>query len=581
MQIMSLHDDLYGFLWAGTFNHGVFRIDPRTGRSIRLTEKDGLVNDNVLSISSHFDTIWLATLGGATEIILGNSRLEGPFRILPFDRDNGLVSNYIYSVFEDDNDRIWFATDGDGISVMENGKFRSYGKGDGLEDDVVYSIAGDSSGGVWIATASSGIYRFDGSRFVHYGTDEGLSGTAISGMVISGDEVVILQENGLDIISISSGKILRYGEAEGLGGLAPNLNVMSRDLEGSIWIGTARGIIRYRPSAGRITGPVTVLEEMSVFLEPVAMEPGMDLSSGDNHVSFRYSGTWHSNPENVAFQVMLEGYDLGWIGTSDRIATYSSLPPGDYVFRVRSSITGNFRNATEDSFRFSIRQPVWQSAWFLLLATGLIVSIVIVLIRIREKRLKQIEARKKEKIEFEFQVLKNQVNPHFLFNSFSTLISLIEEHPSEAVLYTEKLSDFFRTILQLKDQEVIPVKDELAIAETYFFLVKKRFGKNIDLQIDLDLEALSSYIPPLTLQILLENAVKHNIISKDKPLWINILSENGKITVENKLQPKISPERSTGIGLENIMRRYRLKAMQEPVIEKTEQVFRVVLPLIS
>jgi hypothetical protein len=311
------------------------------------------------------------------------------------------------------------------------------------------------------------------------------------------------------------------------------------------------------------------------------MEPGMDLSNGDNHISFRYSGTWHSNPENVAFQVMLEGYDLGWIGTSDRIATYSSLPPGDYVFRVRSSISGNFRNATEDSFRFSIRQPVWQSAWFLLLATGLIVSIVIVLIRIREKRLKQIEARKKEKIEFEFQVLKNQVNPHFLFNSFSTLISLIEEHPSEAVLYTEKLSDFFRTILQLKDQEVIPVKDELAIAETYFFLVKKRFGKNIDLQIDLDSEALSSYIPPLTLQILLENAVKHNIISKDKPLWINILSENGKITVENNLQPKISPERSTGIGLENIMRRYRLKAMQEPVIEKTEQVFRVVLPLIS
>jgi hypothetical protein len=450
-----------------------------------------------------------------------------------------------------------------------------------LEDDVVYSIAGDSSGGVWIATASSGIYRFDGSRFIHFGTDEWLSGTAISGMVISGDEVVVVQENGLDIISISSGKIVRYGEAEGLGNLAPNLNVMSRDREGNVWIGTASGIVRYRPSAGKITGPVTTLEEMSVFLEPVAMKPGMELPSGDNHISFRYSGIWHSNPESVAFQVMLEGYDLGWIGTSDRIATYSSLPPGDYTFRVRSSITGNFRTATEDSFRFTIRQPLWLSPWFLVLAVIAIVGLVLAIIRIREKRLRKIEALKKEKIEFEFQVLKNQVNPHFLFNSFSTLISLIEDQPEEAVKYTEKLSDFFRTILQLKDQEVIPVQEELSIVETYFFLIKKRFGKNIELQILLDEEALTSYMPPLTLQILLENAVKHNIISKDKPLWIKIFSDKGKIIVENNLQPKLSPEKSTGIGLENITRRYRIRTSLEPGIDKSDNVFRVILPLIS
>jgi LytS/YehU family sensor histidine kinase len=275
---------------------------------------------------------------------------------------------------------------------------------------------------------------------------------------------------------------------------------------------------------------------------------------------------------------MLEGYDLGWKDTYDRQATYSSLPPGKYSFRVRSSLDQSFRNASEVSYGFSIRGPFWASAWFISLIILMVSVIAYFVIRNREKRFRRIEQQKKEKVEFEFQVLKNQVNPHFLFNSFSTLMSLIEEQPEQAMQYTEKLSDFFRIILQYKDQELISLNEELSLIESYFFLVKKRFGDNINLEISLEENLKKTFIPPMTLQILLENCVKHNIISKDKPLFIRIYEDKGRIVVENNLQPKMMNEISTGIGLENIRKRYRLINKVEPVIEKTEGLFRVRLP---
>lgn len=580
-KVTSLLEDERGYVWAGTFNQGVFRTDPVRGTSIRITEREGLVNNNVLSISGHLDTLWLATLGGATEIVISGDQLTGPFGIRSFNRSNGLVSNYIYSVFEDRQNSIWFATDGDGVSVFDHGKFRNIGLAEGLADDVIYSVTGDQYGNIWIATANAGIYRYDNKGFRHFGPDEGLSGLDISGMITSGDEVIVVMDDGLDIIHIPSGAIVNYGESSGLAGIAPDLNVISADERGNVWIGTKKGIVRYRPGSKASTGPETVLEEMMVFLEPVGMRASMKLNSGDNHISFRYSGLWFTNPGKVSYQVMLEGYDLGWKNTFDRSATYSSLPPGEYTFRVRSAAGNVFLQAPEASFTFRIRQPFWMSPWFIGLIIISLALITYFVMRLREKKLRNQELAKKEKLEFEFQVLKNQINPHFLFNSFSTLISLIEDQPHEAVQYTEKLSDFFRTILQLKDQEIIPMEEELTIADRYFFLIRKRFGENISLDINLDPNALNSYIPPMTLQILLENAVKHNIISKDKPLAVKIFSEVNHIIVENNLQPKKTAEASTGIGLENITRRYQLKTDQKPAMQKTDSHFRVILPVIT
>jgi ligand-binding sensor domain-containing protein len=582
LKITCLFQDNFGYIWAGTFNYGVFRLRPGDGSWTRITEKQGLVNDNVLAISRHDDTLWMATLGGASEIVLQGDALDNSYKIRSFDYKSGLVNNFIYSVYEDKVDQIWLATDGDGIDVKTKKGWITFNDKDGLTDDVIYSITGDKYGNIWIASASKGIYKFNDNKFLHFGIDEGLSSLEISGITSIADEVIIVNENGLDILHIPTGKIAHYGDEAGLNGILPDLNVISQDRNGNVWLGTGKGIIRYRPGRDSLSyGPKTVLKEMSIYLEPLPMESEMALRYTENHVSFQYSGLWYSSPEKVLYQVMLEGYDLGWKDTYDRHATYSSLSPGDYTFRVRSSLDKSFVNASETSFSFRIKQAFFLRDWFIIMLIIVFAVLIYLLISIRENNLRKKEEEKKEKIEFEFQVLKNQVNPHFLFNSFSTLMSLIEDHPEQALQYTEKLSDFFRTILQFKDQQVISLDDELSLIDSYFFLLKKRYGDNLHLDIDLDKTLGKTFIPPMTLQIVIENAVKHNVISKGKPLFIRIYNDEGRIFVENNLQPKLTAEVSTGIGLENIRKRYRLITDEEPVFENTHQIYKVKLPIIT
>ena len=582
VHFMCLEQDRHGYIWAGTFDEGVFRIHPSTGRYRQITEKEGLVNNNVLSISSHRDTLWLATLGGASRMITRDHTLNGPLDIFSYNQENGLVNTFIYDVYEDDRDRIWFGTDGDGLCVFSEGKFTYYGEPEGIGDDVVYSVTGDSEGNIWFSTSSDGIYRFNGSVFSHYGTESGVRSPEISSLAVCGDEVMIVHGLGIDILHVPQMVVTPYGKESGLTEMGPELNAACTGPGCVFWAGTREGIVRYQSGEDADNFmPNTVLESISVFLEPIAMQEQLSLRNSQNHVSFTYSGVWLSDPDKVIYQVFLEGYDLGWKETFDRTATYSSLQPGDYVFRVRSAIDAAFAYSSEASFSFTIRKPFYATAWFIVILSCSLAAGIYLIIRFREKKLTSIEAQKKEKVEFEFQLLKNQVNPHFLFNSFSTLISLIEEKSDMALEYTERLSDFFRRVLQLKETEVISLREEMDLIRDYLFIQQKRYGDLIELKVSLDETTLRSLIPPMTLQILMENAIKHNIISKDKKLFISICREGDRLIVENSYQPKRKTETSTGIGLENISKRYRLFASRDIRTEQKDGRFRVELPLLE
>jgi len=160
------------------------------------------------------------------------------------------------------------------------------------------------------------------------------------------------------------------------------------------------------------------------------------------------------------------------------------------------------------------------------------------IIRFRESALKKREAIDREKLMFQFQTLRSQVNPHFLFNSFSTLISVIDEDKEVAIEYVEKLSQFFRNILEYRDKDLIPLSEELKLIETYYYLKKKRYCQNLQLNIDVDEKTLSSLIPPMVLQMLVENAIKHSVISAEKPLTVEIIADDRHITVIYNLQRK-------------------------------------------
>ncbi len=180
-----------------------------------------------------------------------------------------------------------------------------------------------------------------------------------------------------------------------------------------------------------------------------------------------------------------------------------------------------------------------------------------------------------------FESLKNQLDPHFLFNSLNVLTSLIEENPKQAERFTTKLSKVYRYVLEQKDKDLIPLEEELRFAKSYMELLKMRFEDGISFSIPETVSNPELKIVPLSLQLLLENAVKHNSISSKNPLSIRIFEENGYLVVQNNISPKASLEQSTKVGLKNINLRYGLVSNAKVEITNTNKLFKVKLPLLT
>jgi len=201
-------------------------------------------------------------------------------------------------------------------------------------------------------------------------------------------------------------------------------------------------------------------------------------------------------------------------------------------------------------------------------------------------RLRKLEQEKEElsriNLQSQFDSLKQQVNPHFLFNSINTVSSLIDKDPQKAKKYLAEMSKVYRYLLQANEEKLVSLETELKFVEPYFHLLKTRFNDALYLNLKIDQGYKDLLLPALTLQLLIENAIKHNVAERDRPLVIDIMTdEKGLLCVRNNLQKKKQNVMSTKIGLANIMAKYKLLNQQEIVIHETEMNFTVLLPLIK
>ncbi len=192
------------------------------------------------------------------------------------------------------------------------------------------------------------------------------------------------------------------------------------------------------------------------------------------------------------------------------------------------------------------------------------------------------EELKKANLQSQFDTLKNQVNPHFLFNSLNTLSSLVEEDSKKAISFIQKMADVYRYILQNNDKPLIPLRQEMEFINSYVFMLKTRFDENLQVEISISQKHLDYLIPPHTLQILVENAVKHNEVSEENPLSVRIYSDDsGYLIVSNNLQIKNSLVKSNGVGLKNVLQRYALLSEKPVIISEENKEFTVTMPLIK
>ncbi len=187
----------------------------------------------------------------------------------------------------------------------------------------------------------------------------------------------------------------------------------------------------------------------------------------------------------------------------------------------------------------------------------------------------------KENLEYKYETLKSHINPHFLFNSFSVLTSLVHQNSDLASDFISQLSKIYRYVLENKDKDMVPVEDELSFLESYMFLLKIRHDKSIEVKYDVQIKKGAYGIPALALQMLAENAAKHNSFSQEDPLKVDVFTENGEFLVMRNTLKVRQVENSIGTGLKNINERYELLSEKHLQVSSEDGYFTVKLPLIE
>lgn len=309
---------------------------------------------------------------------------------------------------------------------------------------------------------------------------------------------------------------------------------------------------------------------------------------------FRFEGTWIENLMQIVISSVYTG--LYWEGNRHIMIFFRKRFPefADAKKRiVRQSaamlvFTLVFCYVIDYVLELLIGGNPLQPDWIEKNAASLVATITVASVyetfyyfRELKNSLTEKEELKRENIQAQLETLKNQVNPHFLFNSLNTLAAIIPEDKDLSVDFVQKLSKVYRYILEIKDLELIDLREELNFIQSYIFLQKIRFGENLVVNVNIPEDMHSNKVVPLSLQILLENAIKHNIISAEKPLHIDVFLQNDKILVRNNLQKKSQPETSTKTGLQNITSRYKLLTNQLVETIVTTTYFMVALPLIK
>jgi hypothetical protein len=227
---------------------------------------------------------------------------------------------------------------------------------------------------------------------------------------------------------------------------------------------------------------------------------------------------------------------------------------------------------------------IWQSTLIILVAVVFITHVYETVFLVKESETEMIknEQLERAKAEAELEALKNQIDPHFIFNSLNTLSHLIEEKPVKAKQFNDNMADVYRYILQNKARDLVLLKEEMIFLQNYFSLLKIRFEKAVQMEILVDEAELDHYlIPPISLQILAENAIKHNEFSDAVPLAIEIKLVNDELLIHNPVRKKTLRKPSSGIGLQNLQERYKLITNKEIIIKEEEKDFTVVLPVLK
>lgn len=561
------------YLLVGTFSQGIKVYDMQFNIVHTSDSWANIENESILFIYYFNQEVYISSLSGVMKFDFTNGILR------PISSLNDIIGQgYIYTMLIA-GEKMYFGTDRNGIYVWNRSsnsleKFIYFHSGEKIGS--VYSMTMDTHGKIWFTSTEQGLGYLDAGKptllaNIINSTDEYTSiATTDNGNLLT------VRGNSIDILDPVSQHIMYFDRELGLDSDITYLNNIVLDND-ETYFAHDHSLFTYMPSDAVKIHPEVIIDQKRVNLSPV--EQKNVFSENENNIEFDFRGSWLTDPSKLMYQYKLEGFDKEWRTTKDNSISFPKLRPGKYKFRLRASENGMFHDEPETEYSFKIKKHFYNLWWVQLILFGIISSILILLFRQREVRKKEKLALEKLNIENQFNNLKNQLNPHFLFNAFNTLIGLIEEDNDRSIDFVEKMADFYRNILEYGKSNMILLSEEREIMYQYIDILKARFNGQLNIESKFEDDLESYEIPPMTLQLLIENAVKHNVVSTKDPLHITITQNGDTLLVKNIKSALINPSQGTKTGLTNIKRRFELINLATPIIRETDEEFEILLKM--
>lgn len=596
--IFSIYAASDNTIWSGSYGDGITKLDPQGNTR---TWKEGLPN-RTNAITGFDNTIWAGTTEGIyvlqgdrfvfKKIIdsaeynvrmffhdsngdlwigtsgLGLIRYTKGGKSTVFGNSSGLLNLNVYSMVEK-NGKLWFGT-GDGLYYIDPASDKiARISGDGLCNSYIGSLVTDKKGGLWVGTDRC-IASFDGKTFHSYDENSGLSsGTVYLMNVDKQGNIWVGTNKGIDKIELdddgSIGSIKNYGKKDGFKGIECNSRATCLDGKGNLWFGTIKGAIRYNPAEDfpDTTAPKVFINDIRLYFEKVKWEKFQDsltpwfhlphehvFSFGQNHLTFEFSSTSKSFPEKVVYSFFLEGFDKEWSPPSTQTGvTYSNLPAGRYVFKVKAQNADGAWTEVPASFNFRILYPFWASWWFI---TACVLFLLFAVNRYNKIRKRQLERANKElesivaertaeltKQKEEKEILLKEIH-HRVKNNLQVINSLINlqsgnvKDPEALSIFEEcknrikSISLIHESLYKSNQVSQINLRDYLSmmvksLIDTY------RIDKNIELKTDLNIHYLNlNTILPLGLMLneIISNSLKYAFPDrKDGEIYIQLKAD--------------------------------------------------------
>ncbi len=506
-EVLTISEDREGNIFFGT-KSGLSIFNGRTFKNYHT--KDGLAGEIVYSIiMDHSGMIWLGTQKGLCSFKDGKISINKDVDKLKDDKGN----NYVYAIYEDRKRDLWLASE-NGVIQYDREKAIRFNKANGFTDKRVTSILQDNNRYLWFGT-DEGVFSFDYNTFKTINEGLGLASNKVYLMALEKNYLWIGTNKGLDKINLNIFhknnivEIRHFGKEEGLKGIECNSNAQMKDADGNLWFGTIKGVAAFNPRLEKTNRKeaITRITAIRLFFQNADEDltnysEGIDtitnlpnkliLPYDKNHITFDFIGVCITNPNKVKYQFKLEGADEDWFPpTSKTEATYSSLPPGDYIFHLKSMNNDGLWNEKDVTYSFIILPPWYKTWWFYTLSSIIAVGSIYLFIVVRTRNLQKAKIELEEEVQLRtFQLRQEKEKVEIVNKEVTEQKAIIEakNHDiTDSIKYAKNIQEALLPPLQnlhneLNDAFVLYLPKDIVSGDFYWFAKrnKKRFIASVD-----------------------------------------------------------------------------------------------------